>query len=196
MGMFDSIIIKRKLPLNDELKNLNLKWDEIIFQTKNLSNCLSTYYIEKNGLLKEEIVEGNWTPIPENERKSPWDISNFNETKRYKKKIDYHGIINFYEYLDIDDLTGAWVEFEAYFIYGKLDKFVLKEFKKEKNRKIDNEEWFKEQQEKEKKLPAKIKKFLNRIGWKKFWLFIDKNILNKIINFLNNLKHFIYREIL
>ena len=49
MGMFDNITVKKKLPLTKELKALNVKWDEEVFQTKDLDNLLDNYEITKSG---------------------------------------------------------------------------------------------------------------------------------------------------
>jgi hypothetical protein len=40
LGMFDNITVKKKLPLTKELKALDVKWDEEVFQTKDLDNLL------------------------------------------------------------------------------------------------------------------------------------------------------------
>ena len=34
MGMFDTIFVKKKLPLTKELKVLDVNWEEVDFQTK------------------------------------------------------------------------------------------------------------------------------------------------------------------
>ena len=53
MGMFDDIVVHRKLPLPkrlpDELRDV--KWKEVVFQTKCLDNCLTEYKIAVNGKL-------------------------------------------------------------------------------------------------------------------------------------------------
>jgi hypothetical protein len=43
MGMFDSLTVKKKLPLTKELKALNVNWSEEVFQTKDLENVLDHY---------------------------------------------------------------------------------------------------------------------------------------------------------
>jgi hypothetical protein len=69
MGMFDQLKCEKELPLNDELKSLNVKWNEVIFQTKDLDNCLSNYRITTDGELVEDVVEKEYTYYTEEERK-------------------------------------------------------------------------------------------------------------------------------
>jgi hypothetical protein len=62
MGMFDSIRIKKELPLPEELKPLNIDWTEQEFQTKDLENCLLNYWISENGELFDHVVEREYIP--------------------------------------------------------------------------------------------------------------------------------------
>ena len=69
MGMFSYIKCNKELPLNEELKNLSVKWNEIEFQTKDLDNCLETYIISDDGSLLEEEIEYEYTYYTEEEKK-------------------------------------------------------------------------------------------------------------------------------
>ncbi len=60
--MFDSIRIKKELPLPEELKPLNIDWTEQEFQTKDLENCLLNYWISENGELFDHVVEREYIP--------------------------------------------------------------------------------------------------------------------------------------
>ncbi len=169
--MFSYIFCKKELPLNSDLKTLNIKWDEIEFQTKDLDNCLDKYIITEDGDLIEEIVEYEYTYYSEEEKKKkdhkPWNIIKEQKiVNQYTKKIDFHGKITFYEIFEFSDTEDIWVDFNAYFIYGKLDKLELLECKKYKSRKNDLNDLF----EKNKKLKNSfIYKFKKNIGY--FWFF-------------------------
>ena len=59
MGMFDEIVVHRKLPLPKELPEelRDVKWKEVVFQTKCLENCLANYKIAVNGKLYVQNFE-------------------------------------------------------------------------------------------------------------------------------------------
>jgi hypothetical protein len=192
--MFDSIKIKRKLPLSKELKNLNIDWNKVNFQTKDLENYMGHYFIDRRGYLFEEVVEGDWIPVPEDQRDVPWHVAEFEEKKRYNKKIDFHGVLKFYAYEELNDKEDFWVDFAAYFIYGKLDKIELLEFKKTESNKFSVEEWQKEYNEEQKKLCNRIKKVLRKIGWGKFWNFVAK-LLYKFSGFIQKIQYYITRYV-
>jgi hypothetical protein len=194
MGMFDSIKIKRKLPLSKELKDLNINWDKVSFQTKALENYMGHYFIDKRGYLFEEVVEGDWIPVPEDQRDVPWHVADFEEKKRYNKKIDFHGVLKFYAYEELNDKEDFWVDFAAYFIYGKLDKIELLEFKRTESNKFSIEEWQKEHNEEQKKLWNRIKKVLRKIGWEKFWNIVAK-LLYKFSGFIQKIQYYITRYV-
>lgn len=172
--MFDTIKIQKRLTIPKELKNLKLNWKDFEFQTKDLENCLLNYYIDKNGELWEEIVERKYIYYTEEEKKKlkpkPWNLfKDVIETKKEPLKINHHGIINFYTYEEFDEETDFWLEYEAYFVYGKLDKIKLKNFYTEKTRKESLKEW-QEKIKKEENKPWNIfKKHANKIGWNWFW---------------------------
>ena len=65
MGMYDTIKIKTQLPLPEEVKELNIDWEKVEYQTKDLDNCLSEYIISENGKLIEVVVEREYILIKE-----------------------------------------------------------------------------------------------------------------------------------
>jgi hypothetical protein len=175
MGMFDSIKVKQDLPLPEDLKSLSVDWKDYTFQTKDLDNCLLEYFISEDGFLYEHVIERDYIPYTPEERKSQkiksWDIwKEVIEKETYHKKIeDYHGKIQFYTYDDYDEENDYWVEFDAYFVYGKLDKIELSKFKKEASRSISNQKW-QEEYKKEQKHPWNVfKRYASYVGWKWFW---------------------------
>lgn len=192
--MFDNIKVKRKLPLNEELKKLNIDWSKIVFQTKDLENYLGHYFIDRRGFLLEEIVEGDWIPVPEDQRDVPWHVADFEEKKRYNKKVDFHGVLNFYASEELNDKEDFWVDFAAYFVYGKLDKIELKKFEKMESHKISLKEWQDIHNEEQKKLINRVKNLLRKIGWGKFWNFIAKT-LNKTSQLIEKVRWFIIRNV-
>lgn len=139
MGMFDYISVADKLPTNAEIDAAGLDLYKEPFQTKDLDNILATYYIQSGKLFVEKFKVTEWVDDPEAfaggyiDRKEP-----------YQEDMDYHGKINFYHIFDKDD-CDHWVEYDAYFTYGKLEKFELVKYKAESNleRKQDIQNWMK-----------------------------------------------------
>lgn len=193
MSMFDNIKCEKEIPLNDEIKALDVKWNEVTFQTKDLENCLSDYRITYNGELVEDVVEKEYTYYTEEERKNlkSWlFIKDEKIIKEYSKKVEYHGTIRFYELFDLNEEQDIWVEFDAHFIYGKLDKIELAKTEKQECRKIRTDQWEKEYKEKINSLSYKSKK---RCGY--FWLLNRlSRICYKICNFFSKLNTFFIRN--
>jgi hypothetical protein len=191
--MFDNIKCEKELPLNDELKTLDVKWNEVNFQTKDLDNCLSNYRITQDGELVEDVVEKEYTYYTEEERKKLkgfYFVKDEKVIKEYSKKIEYHGTIRFYELFDLNEQEDIWAEFDAHFVYGKLDKIELAKTEKQECRKIRMNQWEEEYQKKINSLPYKLKK---RLGY--FWL-LNKlsRICYKISNFFGKLNTFFIRN--
>jgi hypothetical protein len=164
MGMFDNIKVKAPLPLTEELKKLNIDWSNTTFQTKDLDNCLSDYFITEGGELKEEVTEYEYTYYTEEEKKDksfrPWNFIKESKIKnQYQKQVDFHGKITFYELFEISEEEDIWVDFEAFFIYGKLDKINLIKIEKQKSRKAKLKEWTEEDKKKTNSLTFKLKKY-------------------------------------
>ena len=192
--MFDNIKCKKELPLTDELKNLPIKWDDVTFQTKDLDNCLSEYIISENGELLEEVVEREYIYYTEEEKKQKRDKWDFYkeviEKNRYTKRVEFHGKITFYEIFDFSETEDIWVDFDAYFNYGKLDKLELVKTKKYESRKIRMEQWKNEYKKKTNSFSYKFKKYS---GWFWFWNKIGKISYN-ISRFFSDIHMFIVRH--
>jgi len=174
MGMFDSLHTKAELPLNEDLKHLPIKWDEIEFQTKDLENCLLHYTISEDGRLLEHVVEQEYVYYTEEEKKQksrkPWDFYKDVIIKNeYDKEIPHHGVINFYTSVDYTDEEEFWVEFNAYFTHGKLDRMELLKCDKQKSRAVYHKEWEEKRKIEEQKFWNRTKKVLRYIGWRWFW---------------------------
>jgi len=177
MGMFDTIYVKKALPLSKELKALkDIKWEECDFQTKDLENLLSTYEITKAGKLRYKEVQREWVDDEEaflkgymKEISSKWV-----DTKHTGKVTFYHNFstnksnINiFSDTIDNEtDLEGYdwWVEFDTEFVKGKLTEIKLAKTEKTpaKFRIIQTLEWAKDLKKKEATLYRRTIKFLRK----------------------------------
>ena len=114
--MFDNILVKKELPLNDDLKTLKINWKEHYFQTKDLENCLLNYFVSEEGDLYEEIVERDYIPFTEEEKslKEGYQIWKDVVVKnKYNKKVDFHGTVVFYDIFEFDEKQDIWVDFKA-----------------------------------------------------------------------------------
>ena len=193
--MFDEIICKKELPLTEELKNLPIKWNEETFQTKDLDNCLLQYIISEDGELLEEIVEREYiyyTEEEEKQKRNKWDLyKDVVEKNRYTKKIEFHGKLTFYEMVEFSDTEDIWVDFDAYFSYGKLDKLELARTEKHESRKIQMDKFWEEEKKKTNSFLHKLKKYL---GWFWFWNKVSKTCY-KISRMFSDIQTFINRNI-
>jgi hypothetical protein len=185
MGMFDSLTVKKKLPLTKELKALNVNWSEEVFQTKDLENVLDHYEITKNGKLKHLWQERQWR-----DDDSAFLKGYFEVIKEEWRDVDFHGTINFYtsytdnneyhwDYInddpeqmtwnDIELIQGYdwWLEFEAYFTHGYLDHIKLIKVTKDpiSERIKNNKLWSEKRSVENKKLSRKIVSFLRKFSW-------------------------------
>jgi len=194
MGMFDNVICKKELPLTEELLKLNIDWTDRDFQTKDLDCSLACYYINENDTLEEEVVERDYVLYTEEERKSenikPWNIyKNVIEKNRYMKPVSHHGVINFYDSISINTEQDLWIEFKAYFIYGKLDKIELLNSEIKESHSNSYLQWQKKREREEKRPLNRLRNILRYVGWRKFWNNIAKScysaqqILSKLQTF-------------
>jgi magnesium-transporting ATPase (P-type) len=198
MGMYDEIVVKQNLPIPEVISNLK-DWKNYKFQTKDLDNCLSEYWISEDGELFEHIIEREYIPYTEEERKNknhkPWDIwKDVIEKGSRDEKINYHGVLTLYTYDELDDDTNFWIEIKAYFIYGKLDKIESVEFKLDKDRKAHNKQWEEEYKRRSKHPWNVFKHYASYVGWRWFWRKIS-NLLYKFSKFVSSIQFFINRYI-
>lgn len=148
MGMFDTVVIEslRLPPASGEvlkyLKQLNLELPND-YQTKDLDNSLSTFYLDKNSQLWEDKMQPTGKKIT---REFPSFNNNLSlleslyfklkfrkyntknnlwpEFKPVKTKSFYTGNINFYNYVE---LQGRYIdiEYSATLIKGKVKSIKL-----------------------------------------------------------------------
>jgi hypothetical protein len=183
LGLFDNLIVKRKLPLNKELKKAfpDTDWSREGFQTKSLDNTMTTYTIKGTGLYWDKVEGEHVRTISEKEEKKlkkqgkfcwPYD---FKETSRKTVKEPFHGTINLYHYKD-DKEGNTWdIEFDAVFNAGKLVdiKLVKGEISSTAEENAAREKQWKDQLDAYEAHPwTKTKKILNKITfgyWSLFW---------------------------
>jgi hypothetical protein len=198
MGLFDSLTVKKKLPLTKELKALNIDWESEVFQTKDLENLLDTYEITKSGKLKHLWQEREWV-----KEEDGFFGGYLNVVREEWRDVDFHGTINFYTthtdndsynwdfmcddpeqmtWEEIDEIVGNdwWIEFEAYFTKGKLDEIKLIKASKEpiKDRIKNNKEWAEKRAIEAKKLSNRIVSFMRKFSW-------YRNLIRHTIRFVN-----------
>ena len=184
MGMFDQLTVKKKLPLTKELKALDIVWDEEVFQTKDLDNCMDNYEITKSGKLKHLWQQREWKDDDSAFFKGYFDVA-----KEEWRDVDFHGTISFYtsyctnnakhwDLFDGDDqltfenievIPGDdwWFEFEASFTKGKLDDIKLIKADKTpvKERIYNSKVWAMKRAEENKKLSRRVVNFMRKFSW-------------------------------
>ena len=210
MGMFDTLIINKELPLTQKQKKIfsHIDWEKQSFQTKSLENALSTYTLKKNGKLYTDLIEGEHvrTMTEEEEKKERkknrwvWPYE-FVEKSRKEVVVKYTGDLDFYDMVTDIHENEWWFEFQAKIVDGVL-KGKIKTIKLEINRtkkEIDNDEkeWKDRTFAYNQKLSVKFRKFMNTITfsyWSGFWDFTSK-IIRKSAEKLNNFSFWIIRNI-
>ena len=186
MGMFDEIVVHRKLPLPkglpDELREV--KWKEVVFQTKCLENCLTQYKIAINGKLYAQKFddEGNvfaYNAFFDTKRK---------DTEMFWKSVPPPASINFYTSFQKEKFDH-WVSFTASFDpkSSKLTKILLDQLDKEDNtvRKEERKRFDEEAAARDELHKKFIYKFYN-IVWKKPLRFF----LTKLFRLIKNIPLF------
>lgn len=134
MGMFDNISVTGSLPTNQDMKDLELDINNHSWQTKDLSNVLSQYYIQGGRLFEQRYKVEKWI---EGDKNSKSFIDRFGHLEReepYLEPVYHHGEIYFYDMInDVKDKWDCWIEYKAVFTNGGLDRYELVEFKKTSN---------------------------------------------------------------
>jgi len=130
--MFDTIIVKDKLPWTDEMWAEGLPNKCIEFQTKDLDNSLANYKIENSRLLMQKFKEQKWTDPKSN---NEFSFGRLERTGEYWEDQNYHGKLSFYDYCSNDKPgnNDCWVEFTATFTNGQVDKIEVINFEKNDN---------------------------------------------------------------
>jgi hypothetical protein len=200
MSMFDELNVEKDLPLPEELKGLDIDWKTHTFQTKDLENCMLKYVLKEDGRLFEHIIDRDYIPWTEEEKKakkrSPWDLwKEVIEKGERFDEVNHHGTIVFYTYENFDDKQDFWLEYKAYFVYGKLDKIELLQFRIEQSLALRNEE-IRERREQEQCKPwNQFKRYASYVGWRCFWRKAS-NLCYKLHRVFSTIQMFILRNMI
>ena len=158
MGMFDNISVSDTLPFNQEMKDLGLDINNHSWQTKDLSNSLSQYYIQGGRLFEQKYKIHNWIAGDEKAESFMDRLGHMEREDPYLEPVYHHGEIYFYDFVsDVQGKWDCWIEFKAVFTNGGLDRYELVKFEKKDNaeRKAADEAFFNEMEEEK-------RKFINR----------------------------------
>jgi hypothetical protein len=186
MGMFDNIIVKKPLPLTEELKSLNIKWEEEVFQTKDLDNLLDLYEITSEGKLKHLIQNREWKESTDSTQRPHLEVVSESWVEE-----PFHGIIRFYtshcdnetqeeevptdistnseemSWHEIFQLKGNdwWIEFLAIFDEGNLRELRVERVEKTpiSARLASQKEWKLKREFENRKLLNRVVKRLRKI---------------------------------
>ena len=194
MGMFDEIVVHRKLPLPKKLpaELRHVKWKEVVFQTKCLENCLTNYKIAINGKLYAQKFDDEGSVFAYN---AFFDTKR-KDTEMFWKKVPTPASINFYTTFQ-EEKFDYWVSFTAFFDQSsKLTKITLDQLDTEDNSaRKEQKKRFDEEAAANQKLHKKfIYKFYN-IFWKKPLRYFFSKVF-KIANKLPSAASKIERKIL
>jgi hypothetical protein len=167
MGMFDEIVVHRKLPLPKKLPQelCDIKWKEVVFQTKCLENCLTTYKIALNGKLYAQKFDDEGNVFAYNA---------FFDAKRKDSEMFWKNVapppsISFYTSFQEEEFD-YWISFIAFFdkSSSKLAEIRLDQFDKENNTaRKEQQKRFEEEASDSEKLHKKFIYKIYNIFWKK-----------------------------
>lgn len=132
--MFDTISISDTLPYTQEMKDLGLDINNHSWQTKDLDNVLSQYFIQGGRLFLQKYKIDNWVNGDPNGKSFLDKLGYLDRKDTYLEPIYHHGEIYFYDSVrDVQDKWDCWIEFKAVFTNGGLDRYTLVKFDKEDN---------------------------------------------------------------
>lgn len=127
MGMFDTVSVADKLPYNEEMAKLGLDKNFYSFQTKDLHRSLDYYIIQGGKLFEQKYKEIKWV-----ETKDDVFGGRLDKREPYMVDTQYHGTLNFYHSEAVDNLD-CWIEYNAIFTHGTLEKIELVKFRTRDN---------------------------------------------------------------
>lgn len=142
--MFDTISVSDVLPYTQEMKDLGLDNNNHSWQTKDLYNTLSQYFIQGGRLFEQRYKVESFIPGDPNSKNFIDKLGRMDRQEPYLEPINFHGEIYFYNSVrDVQDKWDCWLEFKAVFTNSVVDRYELVKFKKEDNaeRKKLDEEW-------------------------------------------------------
>jgi len=198
MGMFNYIKVEQDLPLNDELKALNIDFKKEEFQTKEIEDNILATYIIRDYRLFELKENGHWEDNPDYVKDGTRFGEFFNKNKWVKDnkeevfRDDYTGTFTFGTYvLGQDKESYDWFpDWKCVVVQGLLTEISLVKpvDRNSSKARLELDEQFKKQlDDHETKLKCPVYSFyfkyyvrtFEKIEWKLY------NIINRIISFLN-----------
>jgi hypothetical protein len=198
MGMFNYIKVEQDLPLNDELKALNVDFKKEEFQTKELEESLMSTYIIRDYRLYELKITSHWEDNPDYVKDGSRFGEFFNKNKLVKDseeevfRDDYTGTFTFGTYvLGQDKESYDWFpDWKCVVVQGLLTEISLVKpvDRNSSKARLELDEQFKKQLDDHKtKMKCPVYSFyfkyyvrtFEKIEWKLY------NIINRIISFLN-----------
>lgn len=186
MGMFDNVTCEYPLPMPEDLGELTQEQiQNASYQTKNLSNGLDEYRIDKDGFLWREKADG-YHEEGDPKAKSMMDrLGRFVETSRTWERELTTRAVDFYELFEKQEFKNDyWVEYHTSFVDGKLNQISLFKFKKEDNaeRKARKEKWEKQLKDRN--------EFLNK-WYVKSWYAPWRYIVRMVFRTYRKIKYYI-----
>lgn len=189
--MFDTLSISDSLPYTQEMKDLGLSSNNHNWQTKDLDNSMSLYYIQGGRLLEQKYKTTEWV---EGDTKSKNWLDRIGHMKKedpYLEPVYHHGEIYFYDFVqNVQDKWDCWIEFKAIFTNGFVDRYELVKFdKKDNSERLQQEKEWKENQEKIASVwynryffyTKPVRWFMNRV-WYRFFTKLS-TLCSKVANF-------------
>lgn len=187
--MFDNISVSDSLPFNDDMKELGIDKNNLVFQTKSLDCLMDSYIIQNNKLYIQKYKSEKWIKGNETSKNIFDRIGHLEREEPYYEEVNYHGEICFYEFLlNVKDKWDCWVEYKAIFTQGNVTNISLFKFTKEDNsvRLQREKEWQEEIQKENEKWINKY--FLHLSIVRRVRRYLGK-ALNKLGNFLTHVSY-------
>ena len=184
MGLFNSVKVEQKLPLDDTLRALNHNWQSEEYQTKELEDNVMITYIIRDNKLYEEKVEGHWQEVTPDEKKRDsklgllWDSKFVRDKTEQVWRENYTGTFTFgcVIYGDTIDATDFYPDWRCVVVNGEVKELtILSEYSKHSSRDRIEQQiiWDKEKETHDKKMRCPVYKTyynyyvmpLDKFGW-------------------------------
>ena len=198
MGLFNYIKVEQDLPLNEELKALNIDFKQEEYQTKELEDNLMITYIIRDYYLFELKVNGHWEDNPSYVKGETKFGEFFNKNRWVEDsreevfRDDYTGTFTFGNYIYGKTKEGydLFPDWKCVVVKGLLTEISLItpiEKHSSKDRIEVNESFEKKMDDHKTKMKCPVYSLyfnyyvrtIEKIEWKVY------NVINRIISFLN-----------
>jgi hypothetical protein len=129
MGMFDSIYVSKSL-IDDLIKDKDVILDTFEgyydFQTKDLDNSLTAFYIEEDGSFCWKKLNQEYIPPSEaDEKKNRFNFGDWREISPPEKIVDTRSVyISFYDFFNTPE-ERCFITFAAHVKNGKLVEPII-----------------------------------------------------------------------